>query len=233
MLFSLQASYGPVVLPKSPTAVLSSGLLVSRSVRKVATPAIIPCCSRSCRQVALTSLDVGSLSQSKPNRKPDGDLEDEEESSVSIPGIQVPRPRYISVSKSDLLNAIVSTMFETEIKADQFIHLSKYLDTILHAEHKSILEEMRINYDLSQFVESKRTKHDDSPDLESMLVSSEDSDAVIKKPVESESTVEDEAHTFEQVKPNCMSGVHPQLCSSSNDEETNSNIGSGFMISFD
>lgn len=125
MLFSLKSFYGPIVLPKSTTAVLSSGLLVSPSMRKVTAPAIITSCSRSCQQVAHTSLDVGSLAQSKPNREPDGDLEDGEESSGTISGIQVPRPRYISVSKSDLLKAIVSTMFETQVKADQFIQLSK------------------------------------------------------------------------------------------------------------
>lgn len=125
MLLSLQSSHAPIVFPKSPTAMLSSGLLMSPSMRKVTVPAIITSCSRSCRQVALTSLDVGSLAQSKPNREPGGDLEDGEESSGKISGIQVPRPRHISVSKSDLLKAIVSIMFETQVKADQFIQLSK------------------------------------------------------------------------------------------------------------
>lgn len=113
------------------------------------------------------------------------------------------------------------------------MYTCRYLDTVLHAEHKKVLEEMRINYDITQVVESKGVKHDDSPDLESMLVSSEmESDGDIKMFVESESTVEDEGHRAEQDKPNCISGVHPQLCSSSNNDETNSIKGSGFMISF-
>lgn len=114
------------------------------------------------------------------------------------------------------------------------MYFCRYLDTILHAEHKSILEEMRINYDITQIVESRGIKHNDSPDLKSILVSSNmESDGDIKRPVESESTVEDESHRTEQDKPNCISGVHPQLCSSSSIDETNSIKGSGFMISFD
>ncbi|KAK4482583.1 hypothetical protein RD792_009746 [Penstemon davidsonii] len=64
-------------------------------------------------------------------------------------GIQVPRKRYISVSKSRLLDAIVSTMFpsQEEEEARQFLSLSQCLDSILHAEHKSILEEMRADFD--------------------------------------------------------------------------------------
>ncbi|KZV41969.1 hypothetical protein F511_19015 [Dorcoceras hygrometricum] len=73
------------------------------------------------------------------------------------PGIHVPRQSYISVPKSELLDAIISEMFpphESE-QAHQFLYLSQCLDSILHAEHKSILEEMRADYDLTLSTKGK------------------------------------------------------------------------------
>ncbi|XP_015070581.1 uncharacterized protein LOC107014959 isoform X2 [Solanum pennellii] len=66
-----------------------------------------------------------------------------------ISGIKVPRQRYIAASKSQLLDAITTTMFNSPDEAHQFRHLSLCLDLILHAEHKVILEEMRVEYDHS------------------------------------------------------------------------------------
>ncbi|XP_047957740.1 uncharacterized protein LOC125203443 isoform X2 [Salvia hispanica] len=76
-------------------------------------------------------------------------------------GIQVPRQRYISVSKSELLDAIVSSMFPSPEEATQFLSLSQCLDSILHAEHKTILEEMRCYYD--DLTLSAKTNADDFP----------------------------------------------------------------------
>ncbi|XP_043718193.1 uncharacterized protein LOC122666133 isoform X2 [Telopea speciosissima] len=66
-----------------------------------------------------------------------------------IPEVCVPRQKYISVSKSELLHAILS-MFGSQVDVDEFLRLSSYLDSILHAEHKGILEAMRIDYSLMQ-----------------------------------------------------------------------------------
>ncbi|XP_075511913.1 uncharacterized protein LOC142547478 isoform X2 [Primulina tabacum] len=80
-------------------------------------------------------------------------------------GIHVPRQSYIAVSKSELLDAIISNMFpshESE-QAHQFLYLSQCLDSILHAEHKSILEEMRADYDLTLSTKGKRPGLNDSP----------------------------------------------------------------------
>ncbi|KAH6815907.1 DUF3754 family protein [Perilla frutescens var. frutescens] len=73
--------------------------------------------------------------------------EDKRSNSINWSGIQVPRQRHISVSKSELVDAIVSAMFPSPDEARQFIALSQCLDSILHAEHKTILEEMRSYYD--------------------------------------------------------------------------------------
>ncbi|XAR62907.1 hypothetical protein NMG60_11022644 [Bertholletia excelsa] len=73
-----------------------------------------------------------------------------------VSGIQVPRQRYISISKAELLDAIVK-MFESQEEIDQFLLLSSCFDSILHAEHKSILEEMRSDYNLHHLVEKKGT----------------------------------------------------------------------------
>ncbi|KAF7154418.1 hypothetical protein RHSIM_Rhsim01G0182400 [Rhododendron simsii] len=73
-----------------------------------------------------------------------------------ISGIQVPRQRYIAISKTELLDGIL-LMFESQEEIDQFLLLSSCLDSILHAEHKSILEEMRLDYNLTQSGEKKRT----------------------------------------------------------------------------
>ncbi|XP_016565125.1 uncharacterized protein LOC107863625 isoform X3 [Capsicum annuum] len=63
--------------------------------------------------------------------------------------IKVPRQRYISASKSHLLDAITTTFFNLPHEAHLFRQLSLCLDLILHAEHKVILEEMRVEYDRS------------------------------------------------------------------------------------
>lgn len=49
---------------------------------------------------------------------------DDTPESEGISGIKVPRQRYIAASKSQLLGAITSTMFNSPEEADQFRHVS-------------------------------------------------------------------------------------------------------------
>ncbi|KAL6006671.1 hypothetical protein ACLOJK_032164 [Asimina triloba] len=71
-----------------------------------------------------------------------------------IPGFHVPRQKHISVSKVELLDGILA-MFNTQESVDDFLRVSLCLDSIIHAEHKGILEEMRNDYALTQPSESK------------------------------------------------------------------------------
>ncbi|XP_031251088.1 uncharacterized protein LOC116108987 isoform X3 [Pistacia vera] len=108
-----------------------------------------------------TSMDEPLKSESKPKPNSDviestskktkkdvapGDQDQEGDEQISISRIQVPRQKYISVSKAELLDAIVSVMFHSQDDRDQFLLIASCLDSILHAEHKSILEEMRNDY---------------------------------------------------------------------------------------
>ncbi|KAJ8527505.1 hypothetical protein K7X08_000012 [Anisodus acutangulus] len=81
--------------------------------------------------------------------KPSTSTSDDTTENEGISGIKVPRQRYIAASKSQLLDVITTTMFTSPDEAHQFRHLSLCLDLILHAEHKVILEEMRVEYDRS------------------------------------------------------------------------------------
>ncbi|PON87710.1 hypothetical protein TorRG33x02_165540 [Trema orientale] len=76
--------------------------------------------------------------------------EEEEEEGKGISKIKVPRQKYIPISKTELLSGILSNVFHaTDDDDDQvqdFLLLSSCLDSIIHAEHKSILEEMRSDY---------------------------------------------------------------------------------------
>ncbi|XP_023749292.1 uncharacterized protein LOC111897571 [Lactuca sativa] len=76
-------------------------------------------------------------------------------------GVHVPRQKYIAISKSELLDAIV-TMFDSRKEKDEFLLMSSCLDSILHAEHKSILEEMRTDYDLTHSANHKLTNREDA-----------------------------------------------------------------------
>lgn len=51
----------------------------------------------------------------------DQDEEEEEEEQISISRVQVPRQKYISVSKAELLDAILSVMFHSQDDRDQFL----------------------------------------------------------------------------------------------------------------
>ncbi|KAJ7952075.1 DUF3754 family protein [Quillaja saponaria] len=106
---------------------------------------------------------------------------DEEDDDVGISKIQVPRQKYIPVSKSDLLDAIVSMMFQSPEEEDvhHFLLLSKCLDSILHAEHKNILEEMRSDYNLTQSVGNEESVAESSATSEREVVANgKESDSV-------------------------------------------------------
>lgn len=95
---------------------------------------------------------AASLQESLPsqiNPPPETLIDDDRRRGPNWSGIQVPRRKYISISKSELLHAIISAMFPDDEEARQFLSLSQLLDSVLHAEHKTILEEMRSDFDLT------------------------------------------------------------------------------------
>nr|XP_023917388.1 uncharacterized protein LOC112028927 isoform X2 [Quercus suber] len=105
--------------------------------------------------------------------------EEEEEEGVSISRIEVPRQKYIPVSKAELLDAIVLKMLQSQQDdgdgdTQQFLLLSSCLDTILHAEHKNILEEMRTDYSYSRSIEKEETNNDGSATSDTELVADEE-----------------------------------------------------------
>ncbi|XP_054780893.1 uncharacterized protein LOC129288382 [Prosopis cineraria] len=91
----------------------------------------------------------------KQNDEEEADEDDDEE--VGISKLQVPRQKYIPVSKSELLDAIISMKFKSDDQdgIHHFRLLASCLDSILHAEHKRILEEMRSDYQATNSVETE------------------------------------------------------------------------------
>ncbi|GKB22633.1 MAP protein, partial [Tanacetum coccineum] len=73
-------------------------------------------------------------------------------------GVHVPRQKFIAISKSELLDAIV-LMFDSPKQKHDFLLMSSCLDSILHAEHKTILEEMREDYDVTHYAQPIKTSH--------------------------------------------------------------------------
>ncbi|GLT51345.1 hypothetical protein SLA2020_247620 [Shorea laevis] len=93
-----------------------------------------------------------------PSNDEGGDDEEEEEEEAGLSRIQVPRQRYIQVSKAQLLDAVVLKLFDSEDDdVHHFLRLSSCLDSILHAEHKSILEQMRSDYYHSHSMDDEGT----------------------------------------------------------------------------
>lgn len=87
-----------------------------------------------------------------------------------ISGIHVPRQRHISASKAALFESLLST-FDSKESADEFLRVSLCLDSIIHAEHKVILEEMRSDYSLNQLPESKSNTDSHSATCEEAIKS--------------------------------------------------------------
>ncbi|KAK4269596.1 hypothetical protein QN277_022733 [Acacia crassicarpa] len=126
--------------------------------------------SSSTQQVMQTQVKQSkNKSQNGKRKLPHEEDEDEDEDEeVWISKVQVPRQKYIPVSKSDLLDAIISMMFKSEEQDDihHFRRLGSCLDSILHAEHKRILEEMRSDYQVSNSVETEDFSSPNSADSE-------------------------------------------------------------------
>ncbi|KAA8520804.1 hypothetical protein F0562_014924 [Nyssa sinensis] len=61
-------------------------------------------------------------------------------------------------------------MLDSQEEIDQFLLLSSGLDSIIHAEHKSILEEMRVDYNLTHSMQNKGNSHkvSDSSDIKAV-----------------------------------------------------------------
>ncbi|KAK6793846.1 hypothetical protein RDI58_007299 [Solanum bulbocastanum] len=127
----------PLPFPRSSSQLLSRFFTVPNcsSVRFNSLPIEI-----ETKPSSSSSNSSGSNSSSSSNGSPENE---------GISRIKVPRQRYIAASKSQLLDAITTTMFNSPDEANQFRHVSLCLDLILHAEHKVILEEMRVEYDRS------------------------------------------------------------------------------------
>ncbi|KAF8379870.1 hypothetical protein HHK36_027335 [Tetracentron sinense] len=123
-----------------------------------------PCCTLRFQEIPIEPLELQSKSdvassfkrEDRPKDSVHGvrDAKGGRDDDKGISGIRVPRQRYIPVSKSELLDAILTT-FQSQEDADEFLRFSSCLDSILHAEHKGILEEMRIDYTLTHSIESR------------------------------------------------------------------------------
>ncbi|KAL7106488.1 hypothetical protein ACP275_07G116700 [Erythranthe tilingii] len=121
---------------------------------RITAPVVrITSCSRSSAP-SVQEEALPSHSQIKPPKQEDNNNNNKPiiimDSKPGRSGIEVPRQKYISVSKSELLDAIVSDMFPDDVESPhQFLSLSRCLDSIIHAEHKIILEQMRADFDLT------------------------------------------------------------------------------------
>ncbi|KAL0381980.1 UNVERIFIED_CONTAM: hypothetical protein Scaly_0485300 [Sesamum calycinum] len=130
-----------------------------------------------------------------PTTQLDKRVSNTEADSSSRSVIKLPRQRYISVSKSGLLDAIISTMFPSPQEALQFLSLSQCLDSILHAEHKTILEEMRADFDATLSTKSNRFSPDGFPSLARKDVANQESGAPLNNCKSDDKEQEDKADT--------------------------------------
>ena len=85
----------------------------------------IPCCSMRVQKVHVEDLQFPSLVEATKLKIPGNGVPDDGtgKGDKAISGIQVPRQRYIPISKSELLDAIV-LMFDSQEDIDQFLLLS-------------------------------------------------------------------------------------------------------------
>ncbi|KAI9180910.1 hypothetical protein LWI28_009370 [Acer negundo] len=139
---------------------------LSRKISATATLKVPSSCSLRLQEVAVNGplkSEKNEVLESKSKKiKKDVAPQDQEEG-ISISRIQVPRQKYIAVSKTELLDAIVSTMFHSEDDdKDQFLLISSCLDSLLHAEHKNILEEMRTDYSFTDSTEDEESISSDT-----------------------------------------------------------------------
>ncbi|CAN0885017.1 hypothetical protein LINGRAHAP2_LOCUS15000 [Linum grandiflorum] len=132
----------------------------------------------------------------------DGEEDDyEEDDEKGISRIRVPRQKYIPVSKADILDAILLKFFDSQDDADQFLNLSSCLDSVLNAEHKSILEEMRTDYSLLQSTDTKGIVDEGSSAVaEEPIANGEDLNSILDDTVNGR--VSDEKDLGEEAKVN-------------------------------
>ncbi|KAM1513117.1 hypothetical protein ACFX1Z_024586 [Malus domestica] len=110
---------------------------------------------------AAISLKDARKTEKQNDVVPDHNQGEEEEEDHGISKIPVPRQKYIPVPKAELLDGVVLNLFkdsngEDDDELQSFLLLSSCLDSILHAEHKGILEEMRADYFKSNSAENKQ-----------------------------------------------------------------------------
>ncbi|KAG2290500.1 hypothetical protein Bca52824_050104 [Brassica carinata] len=143
------------------------------------------------REIAssLTELQNSGGWKVEPEQLPpptaEGEAEKEEEEE-RISSVHVPREKYINVSKSDLVNAVVTTLLDSQDgDADIFLLLATCLDSILHAEHKKVLEQMRTDFVATQSLEKVNIEEENSTTSGREI----DSDEEVNSKAEAESVV--------------------------------------------
>ncbi|CAF2093308.1 unnamed protein product [Brassica napus] len=137
----------------------------------------------------LTELQNGGGWKVEPEQLPPPTAEDggEGEAEERISSVQVPREKYINVSKSDLVNAVVTTLLDSQDgDADIFLLLATCLDSILHAEHKKVLEQMRNDFVATQSLEKVNIEEESSTTSSGREI---DSDEEVNSKAEPESVV--------------------------------------------
>jgi hypothetical protein len=95
------------------------------------------------------------------------DSDDDE--SANITRIPVPRQTYIAVPKVELVSSLM-TLFPSSEDASMLLEIFACLESVFHAEHKSLLEELRMDYRLAHSVvedEKPSTSKSDSDSDES------------------------------------------------------------------
>nr|VDC69379.1 unnamed protein product [Brassica rapa] len=135
----------------------------------------------------LTELQNGGGWKVEPEQLPPPTAEDggEGEAEERISSVHVPREKYINVSKSDLVNAVVTTLLDSQDgDADIFLLLATCLDSILHAEHKKVLEQMRNDFVATQSLEKVNIEEESSTSGREI-----DSDEEVNSKAEPESVV--------------------------------------------
>ncbi|XP_009142585.1 uncharacterized protein LOC103866421 [Brassica rapa] len=136
---------------------------------------------------SLTELQNGGGWKVEPEQLPPPPAEDggEGEAEERISSVHVPREKYINVSKSDLVNAVVTTLLDSQDgDADIFLLLATCLDSILHAEHKKVLEQMRNDFVATQSLEKVNIEEESSTSGREI-----DSDEEVNSKAEPESVV--------------------------------------------
>ncbi|KAK4798148.1 hypothetical protein SAY86_030474 [Trapa natans] len=92
--------------------------------------------------------------------------------------IQFPRQKHIPISKAEILDAIMVSMFDNPEDARQFLDVSSCLDSVIHAEHKIVLEEMRASYSVFTAFAGKYGKQLRKTDSELMEYDTSTSDTL-------------------------------------------------------